>query len=89
MLRVNWNYIKAFLLLALVVFLYAFSSQRNNARKLSDLTVKFIGNDNLYITQETVNKLLIQNKESITSVPKEILDLNEPNGLPSAAICLS
>jgi len=59
------------------VFLYAFSSQRNNARKLSDLTVKFIGNDNLYITQETVNKLLIQNKESITSVPKEILDLNE------------
>jgi len=38
--------------------------------------VKFIGNDNLYITQETVNKLLIQNKESITSVPKEILDLN-------------
>ena len=77
MLRVNWNYIKAFLLLALVVFLYAFSSQRNNDRKLSDLTVKFIGNDNLYITQETVNKLLIQNKESITSVPKEILDLNE------------
>ena len=76
MLRVNWNYIKAFLLLALVVFLYAFSSQRNNDRKLSDLTVKFIGNDNLYITQETVNKLLIQNKESITSVPKEILDLN-------------
>jgi cell division protein FtsQ len=75
-LRVNWNYIKAFLLLALVVFLYAFSSQRNNDRKLSDLTVKFIGNDNLYITQETVNKLLIQNKESITSVPKEILDLN-------------
>jgi len=58
------------------VFLYAFSSQRNNDRKLSDLTVKFIGNDNLYITQETVNKLLIQNKESITSVPKEILDLN-------------
>ena len=77
MLRVNWNYIKAFLLLALVVFLYAFSLQRNNHRKLSDLTVKFIGNDNLYITQETVNKLLIQNKESITSVPKEILDLNE------------
>ena len=76
MLRVNWNYIKTFLLLALVVFLYAFSSQRNNDRKLSDLTVKFIGNDNLYITQETVNKLLIQNKESITSVPKEILDLN-------------
>lgn len=76
-MRVNWNYIKAFLLLALVVFLYAFSFQKNNHRKLSDLTVKFIGNDNLYITHETVNKLLIQKEEGITSVPKDILDLNE------------
>ena len=75
-MRVNWNYIKAFLLLALVVFLYGFSLQRNNHRKLSDLTVNFIGNENLYITHETVNKLLIQKEEGITSVPKEILDLN-------------
>ena len=76
-MRVNWNYIKAFLLLALVVFLYGFSLQRNNLRKLSDLTVNFVGNENLYITHETVNKLLIQKKEGVTSVPKEILDLNE------------
>lgn len=77
MLRVNWNYIKAFLLLALVVFLYAFSSQRNQHRNLTDLSVNFIGDENLYITHETVNKLLIQNDEGVTSVPKDILDLNE------------
>ena len=76
-MRVNWNYIKAFLLLALVVFLYAFSSQKNNHRNLSDLTVSFVGTENLYITHETVNKLLIQKDEGITSVPKDILDLNE------------
>ena len=76
-MRINWNYIKAFLLLSLVVFLYAFSSQKNNHRNLSDLTVNFVGNDNLYITHETVNKLLIQKEEGITSVPKDILDLNE------------
>ena len=76
-MRINWNYIKAFLLLSLVVFLYAFSSQKNNCRNLSDLTVNFVGNDNLYITHETVNKLLIQKEEGITSVPKDILDLNE------------
>ena len=76
-MRVNWNYIKAFLLLALVVFLYAFSSQKNNQRNLSDLTVSFVGTENLYITNETVNKLLIQKDDGITSVPKDILDLNE------------
>lgn len=59
------------------MFLYAFSSQKNNHRNLSDLTVNFVGNDNLYITHETVNKLLIQKEEGITSVPKDILDLNE------------
>jgi cell division protein FtsQ len=36
-----------------------------------------MGDDNLFITEETVNKLLIQNKADHTSVPKEILDLNE------------
>ena len=38
--------------------------------------VSFIGEDNLFITDETVNKLLIVNKEDLTKVPKEILDLN-------------
>ena len=38
--------------------------------------VNFIGEDNLFITHETVNKLLIVNKEDLTKVPKEILDLN-------------
>ena len=38
--------------------------------------VSFIGEDNLFITHETVNKLLIVNIEDLTKVPKEILDLN-------------
>ncbi|MBT8260297.1 MAG: cell division protein FtsQ/DivIB [Bacteroidia bacterium] len=76
-MRVNWNYIKAISLLALVVFLYAFSSQKSMERNLTGLTVNFIGDENLYITRQTVNKLLIQNEEGVTSVPKDILDLNE------------
>lgn len=76
-MRVNWNYIKFTLLLVLVVFLYAFSGQRNAQRNLADLHVNFLGDENLYITHKTVNKLLIQNEEGVTSVPKEILDLNE------------
>jgi cell division protein FtsQ len=76
-LRINWNYIKAFVLLILVVFLHAFSAGRNAERKLTDIKVNFLGDENLYITEKAVNKLLIQNDAALTSVPKEALDLNE------------
>ncbi len=86
-MRVNWNYIKGFVLLVLVCFLYAFSSSRNEAKKISELEVNFLGDNNLFITHESVNKLLIQNGESITNVPKEILDLNGlENALKSNAM---
>ncbi len=76
MLRVNWNYLKIFALLLLVVFLYAFSSTRNLQRAISQPSIKFMGENTLFITHETVSKLLIQNNQKVTSVPKEILDLN-------------
>lgn len=75
-MRVNWNYIKALILLVLVTFLFAFSTMRSAERNVTDFKINFIGEDNLYITQELVNKLLIQNKQNVTKVAKEILDLN-------------
>lgn len=64
------------LLLLVVGFLFAFSSIRNNARKISAPTVVFDGEENLFVTHETVSKLLIVNQQSITDKPKEIIDLN-------------
>ncbi|MCH7524118.1 MAG: hypothetical protein IIC74_03665 [Bacteroidetes bacterium] len=75
-MRVNWNYIKAVVLLVLIAFLFAFSSLRNAERDVLNVAVNFIGKDNLFITQETVDKLLIQKEGDLTKVPKEILDLN-------------
>ena len=75
-MKVNWNYIKMIVLLILVVFLYAFSSARNSKRLVSQPNIQFIGNKNLFITQEAVSKLLIQNQQGVTNVPKETLDLN-------------
>jgi len=75
-LRVKYNYIKVFVLLGLVVFLFAFSSARNSARKVTVPEIKFIGEDNLFITHETVSKLLIQNQQSVTNKAKDIIDLN-------------
>ncbi|WP_231928766.1 cell division protein FtsQ/DivIB [Formosa sp. Hel1_31_208] len=65
------------LLLMLVGFLYAFSSVRNAGRKVVTPAIKFVGDDNLFVTHETVSKLLIQNQESVTNKPKDIIDLNE------------
>ena len=76
-MRVNYNYIKVVLLLVLVGFLYAFSSMRNSERKVATPQIQFVGDDNLFVTHETVSKLLIQNQESVTNKPKEIIDLNE------------
>ncbi len=44
---------------------------------MQNIRVNFIGEDNLFITEAMVNKLLIQNKEELANVAKEILDLNE------------
>lgn len=62
-------------LLGLVVFLFAFSSKRNADRKVSEIDVQFSGDDNLFISHQTVSKLLIQNHEGVKNVPKETLDL--------------
>jgi len=65
------------LLIGLVVFLYAFTSSKNLARKVTNVEVEFVNNKYPFITDENVSKLLIQNKDSVTNVPKDILDLNE------------
>jgi len=75
-MRVNYGYIKVPLLLVLVVFLYAFSSMRNATRIVDTPVIKFIDEDNLFVTHETVSKLLIQNQESVANKPKDIIDLN-------------
>ncbi|WNH09275.1 cell division protein FtsQ/DivIB [Thalassobellus suaedae] len=76
-MRVNWGNIKMIVLLGLVSFLFAFASGRNMNRKVTDPNVKFIGEDNLFITNETVSKLLIQNYGAVKNVRKEALDLNK------------
>ncbi|MEZ4801871.1 MAG: cell division protein FtsQ/DivIB [Gelidibacter sp.] len=72
-----YNHIKIIGLLILVGFLFAFSSMRNSERKVSEPIVKFLGEENLFVTHETVSKLLIVNQESVTNKPKEIIDLND------------
>ena len=57
-MRINWSLVKGLFLLGLVLFLYAFSSFKNNNRPVSSLYVEFTGEDNVFITSEMVDKLL-------------------------------
>jgi len=75
------NIAKYSLLIALMAFLFAFSNHRNAERKMTDVSVQFEGNNTALITKSMVNKLLIQSNDSVARVNKEILDLNEMEGL--------
>ena len=72
-MKVNWNYIKAFAILALVVFLYSFSSRRNAARKITEVKIQFTNGENLYVTENAVNKLLIVNADTLHNEGKELV----------------
>ncbi len=75
-MQINWNYIKLLALLVIITGLYAFSSRRSELKKVSGMAVEFIGDQNLYITEGTVNKLLIQKFGTLENMPKEKLVLN-------------
>ncbi|MDT0558465.1 cell division protein FtsQ/DivIB [Ichthyenterobacterium sp. W332] len=76
-MRVNFSYIKVFVLVLLVVFLFAFSTHRNSNRKVVQPIIKFIGESQPFITHEAVSKLLIQNQQTVTGKPKDIIDLSQ------------
>ncbi|MFH4964896.1 hypothetical protein V8G69_07820 [Gaetbulibacter sp. M235] len=64
-------------LLGVVIFLFAFASSKNAIRKVPQVDINFIGENNLFVTHETVSKLLIQNQRSVKNMAKETLDLNQ------------
>jgi cell division protein FtsQ len=73
----NWTNVRLVLMFILVVFLFSFTSKRNENRKLTKSVVVFVGDNSLFLKQETVNKLLIENKKDASSIQKDKLDLNK------------
>ncbi len=64
-MSINWNYIKITALILAIIALYAFSDHRSQQKIVNGLNIEFVGDQNLYITQAMVNKLLIQNYVSL------------------------
>lgn len=75
-MRVNWNYIKLTFLSIAIIGLYGFAEHRSKKKSVSEISIKFLGDNNLYLTEASVNKLLIQNYGAVKNRAKEELVLN-------------
>ena len=73
----KWTNVRLLLMFALVIFLFSFTSKRNSYRKLTKSMVVFVGDNAPFVDQETVNKLLIENRKDAQSIGKDKLDLNK------------
>ena len=72
--------LKLGLLMFVIVFLYGFAAHRNSLKTNKEVTVVFENGDNLFVSYETVNKLLIQNLEAYKNQSKENINLNNIEG---------
>jgi cell division protein FtsQ len=68
--------IKFALLTIVVLFLYGFAAHRNSLKEGKGVSVFFENGENLFVSYETVNKLLIQNLEGNKNQSKENINLN-------------
>lgn len=64
-------------MLLVFCFLYLFGLERNKKRNISKPEIEFIGENTLFITEDSVNKLLIENFGSRKTITKENLVLNK------------
>ena len=76
MRRINWHSVRLVLVILTMIFLYSFSSIRNNKRKISIQEIKFESNVNMFLTHQMVNNLLIQNLGDASRIQKDKVDLN-------------
>ena len=58
-----------------LVLLYGFSSTRNLEKKVSIINIKFEEKNSKFLTNTMVNKLLIQNDQTVEKLQKSVIDL--------------
>ncbi len=75
-MRVNWNVLKLLGLICSTTVLYAFSEVRSSDRKIKEVHIAFEEGENFYLTESSVNKLLIQKYGLLRNAPKEGVVLN-------------
>ena len=69
------KYIFLPILLGSIGFLYGFSNQRNSQQTITKSVVKFHSKEPYFLTEQIVNKLLIQNNATVKKQAKSVIDL--------------
>ncbi|WP_010180422.1 cell division protein FtsQ/DivIB [Aquimarina agarilytica] len=80
MKKIKYN-IGIVLALGILMLLFAFAEKRNNRRKIVQDKVEFIGDQRLFLSEDFVNKLLIQKVKNDSIPTKETLVLKEKEDL--------
>ncbi|RNC91719.1 MAG: hypothetical protein ED555_00935 [Allomuricauda sp.] len=75
-MRVNRNKLKLVSLLLVTIGLYSFADLRSSSKNVVDFSIRFLGDNNLFISEDSVNKLLIQNYGNLENRAKEQVVLN-------------
>lgn len=76
MRRINWYSIRLVMVFFAMIFLYSFSSKRNSVRKINKIDIQFDSKENMFLTHQMVNNLLIQNLGDASRIQKDKVDLN-------------
>src|SRR5690606_35239395 len=77
MKKINGFDIGLLLVMFSIFFLFRFANARNDRQEIQDIQVKFIGNENHFLTQEMVNNLLKQNFANPSVINREALNLKD------------
>jgi cell division protein FtsQ len=77
MKKINWINIRLLLLFGAIIFLYSFASNRNANRNLTATSVNFVEQKEIFIKQEMVNNMLIENKNDVKTIQKLNINLNK------------
>ena len=72
-----WTNARLFLMFGIVIFLYSFTSKKNEARKTEKIIVEFVNKAELFVSYETVNKLLIEKGQQLKTIAKDKVVLNK------------
>jgi cell division protein FtsQ len=69
------TYLISLLLMLCLGFLYSFSGAKNSNKTIGEVVIEFEEGDNAFLTQQMVNKLLIQNNAEVKNQAKSVIDL--------------
>ena len=75
--KINWFDVFLGLVIAAMFSLLAFANSRNNARYIEQIDVKLLSSNNHFITQESVEKLIIQTFPRDSKIVNSELNLNK------------